>query len=126
MIESLRNNSLEASLVKSKLYGNMAWCLLQEPGISDDTLKLASEYSKNALDAVEASIDSNEKQAYIARALTLIASCYVKAGSAVTAEGLLQTSIETRGADPLTNLAHISALETYASLCNQWDKRKVD
>lgn len=68
----------------------------------------------------------------LARALSLAASCYAKSGSAVTAQGLFQTSIDVLESSqgnypwPLTALDARTTLLGYADLCRQWEKRDTD
>jgi hypothetical protein len=68
----------------------------------------------------------------LARALTLAASCYAKSGSAVTAQGLFQSSIDIlespqgRYPWPLTALDARTTFLGYAELCKQWEKRETD
>jgi hypothetical protein len=63
----------------------------------------------------------------LGRALSLAASCYLRTGSAVTAEGLFQTAVEKAGGtDPLSKIAHHEAYQNYSELCRQWENRHSD
>ena len=81
-----------------------------------------------------------------ARALGLVAQCYAMAGAAVTAEGLFQSALDASSSYPIgqslspkdTNGRGVSLSSPnlgliardvrlwYATLCNNWDKRKGD
>lgn len=109
----------------------MAWTLLeQEKG----ELKLASEYSSSALShaekLLEQGVSEQKYRAALGRSLRLVASCYAKADSALTAEGLFQSSIDSLGQacdrEPLALLDLRDAYENYATLLHQWDKRSRD
>lgn len=115
--------------LRGRIYNNMAMTLLlEELDDDDDMLQLASEYARDALSIYEKSktLPESEKQAGLGRALSLVASCYVIADAAVTAEGLFQTAIDTKGVDPLTTIARREAYHNYSELCNKWDKRDAD
>ena len=76
------------------------------------------------------------------RALGLVASCYARAGLAVTAEGLLQSAMDLckqnnansndgHGMNivnqcPMAQIDSRSIFLYYASLCSNWDKREPD
>ena len=138
---------------------NMAHVLLQKNRKDDndttddqDSLQLASEYSKEALSLIESLssntnnnddhdtttmtianssgvVDSGTNKMALHRALCVVAMCYHKAGSAVTSEGLFQTITEDN-ASPLQNPLHMltirEALAEYAGLCRNWEKRSGD
>ena len=116
------------NLIRTHLYCNMAWTLLQQ----DDELKLASEYSSNALFFAEKLQNQVSEQNFnwaLGRSLRLVALCYARAESALTAEGLFQTaidSLEKASKDPLSRLDLRDAREDYATLLHQWDKRSHD
>lgn len=121
-------------------YSNMTWTLLYSSSyvskdtkpLKESTLKTASEYAGSALKI--ANILSNDNienvtaQNALGRALTLVASCYSRAGSAITAEGLLQTAMEKLKQDPnpLYTLDARSAHIAYFKLCSNWEKRSAD
>jgi tetratricopeptide (TPR) repeat protein len=115
-------------LLKARIYCNLAHTLLIEDYGDEDMLKLASEYSREALGIYEKStqLADMEKQGGLGRALNLVASCYVHADAAVTAEGLFQSAIDMPGVDPLTRIARREVYRSYAELCRKWDKRQAD
>jgi len=126
--------------------------------LTEDDLKTASEHASKALTlcdgiindaaaaaAVTAAADadgdgsSSEQQLREAmrslsgRALHLVADCYGRAGSAVTAEGLLQSALELLDDDryetmagPLALLERREVYRTYAALMDNWDRRSRD
>lgn len=116
------------ALLEGRIYNNMATTLLLDDDDDEHLLKLASEYSRNAIRIYESAttLSESEKRSGLARALALAANCYVRADSAVTAEGLFQTAIETTGVDPLTKITQREAFASYSDLCSKWDKRAVD
>jgi tetratricopeptide (TPR) repeat protein len=116
------------ALLKGRIYNNMASTLLLDEYDDGNMLKLASEYSREALRIYETAttLTATETRAGLGRALSLAASCYVRADSAVTAEGLFQTAIETTGVDPLTKIVQRETFRSYSELCRKWDKRHVD
>jgi hypothetical protein len=71
-------------------------------------------------------------QQELARALRLAAACYAKSGSAVTAQGLFQSSIDIlesphgRYPWPLSGIDAQTAVLGYAELCKNWEKRDTD
>ncbi len=135
----------------ARLYCNMAWAIIFTPSyisnelkaqpIKEDQLKIASEYSSLSLklcDEVVALCTDNGMtdmetsfRPLMGRALGLVASCYARAGSAVTAEGLLQSAMGSLNMDkknecPLTYIDSRSVLLYYSSLCSNWEKREAD
>ncbi len=116
--------------------------------LKEDELKIASEYSGLALklydEIIELGIQNGlghyeELKPVMGRALGLVAACYAKAGSAVTAEGLLQSAMDLYKVDdidyskqqqqqlcPISQLDARSIYLTYASLCRNWEKRDAD
>lgn len=116
------------SLLKGRIYNNMASTLLLDEFDDGNMLKLASEYSREAIRIYETAttLTATEMKLGLGRALSLAACCYVRADSAVTAEGLFQTAIETTGVDPLTKLVQRETFRSYSQLCRKWDKRHVD
>ena len=116
-------------LLRGRIYNNMATTLLLEEHEDDDEmLKLASEYSRDALKTYEtgATLSETEKRNGLGLALGLVASCYVRADAAVTAEGLFQTAIDTSGVEPMTKIAQREAYRSYSALCAKWDNRQAD
>lgn len=107
----------------------MAWTLLQK----EHALKQASEYSSTALSFAEKLQNQVSQPTYhhaLGRSLRLVASCYAQADSALTAEGLFQSAIDSLKlasiSDPLACLDLRDAHEDYATLLHQWDKRSGD
>lgn len=117
-----------ANTLRTHLYCNMAWTLLQQ----EDELKLASEHSSTALSFAEKLQNEVSEQDYhraLGRSLRLVASCYARADSALTAEGLFHSafdSLQKASRDPLALLDLRDAHKDYAVLLHQWDKRSRD
>lgn len=122
---------------KARVYCNMAWGLLfsseyivqkeksKSYGLKEDSLKLASEYAGNALKIFNTSPDKNED---IGRCLNMVASCYARAGSAVTTEGLLKSAMDIfkDSTNPLRVIDARSTFLYYSKLCSNWEKRQAD
>lgn len=117
-----------ADFIRAQLYCNMAWTLLP----LEDELKLASEYSSTALSIVEklqGKLSEREYCRALGRSLRLVASCYAQADSALTAEGLFQSAIDSlkkASKNPLSRLDLRDTHDGYAKLLHQWDKRSRD
>jgi hypothetical protein len=117
-----------ADFIRSQLYCSMAWTLLQ----LDDELKLASEYSSTALsiaEKLEGKLCETDYRRALGRSLRLVASCYAQADSAVTAEGLFQSAIDSLKKASKNSLSQLDLRDThdgYARLLHQWDKRSRD
>ena len=117
--------------------------------LTEEDLKTASEHASTALKLCDGIINdaaaaddgdgSSEQQVREAmrslsgRALHLVADCYGRAGSAVTAEGLLQSSLELLDDDrheakagPLALIERREVYRTYAALLDNWDRRGRD
>mmetsp|Transcript_2474 Transcript_2474/g.3646 ORF Transcript_2474/g.3646 Transcript_2474/m.3646 type:complete len:464 (-) Transcript_2474:37-1428(-) len=114
------------------IYSNMAQILLDGEPQNDSDLKLASEYSREAMlifeqKAIDINLTELERQNGLSRALTLVALCYVRANSAVMAEGLYQAAIDKYvSTDPFIKMAHRDSLSRYSDLCKKWEKREAD
>ena len=119
---------------KARTYANMTWALLfsdayastGKSSVNEETLKLASEYAGLAL-KINDEIENADQN--LGRILTLVASCYARAGSAVTAEGLFQSSmdiLEENTLNPFITLDARSAYLNYSNLCKNWEKRSAD
>jgi hypothetical protein len=114
--------------IRSQLYCNMAWTLLQ----LDDELKLASEYSSTALsiaEKLEGKLTERDYHRALGRSLRLAAACYAQADSAIVAEGLFQSAIDSlkkASKNSLSQLDLRDAHNGYAGLLRQWDKRSRD
>ena len=122
---------------------------VQQQPLKEDELKIASEYAGSALklyDEIMVIVDGTNNETTLkpimGRALGLVASCYARAGSAVTAEGLLQSafdlykkgdnndsqSIHSQNQNdcPMYQIDSRSIFFYYSSLCRNWDKRSAD
>jgi hypothetical protein len=117
-----------ADVIRSQLYCNLAWTLLQDEG----ELKLASEYSTMALsilEKLEGKLSEGDYRRTLGRSLRLVASCYAKADLAIAAEGLFQSAIDSLRKASKSPLAQLDLRDThdeYAKLLRQWDKRSRD
>ena len=116
--------------VRARVYGNMTWAILFSSNYSgnskvkEEDLKLASEYSGKALKINDEISNADQS---LSRILCLVASCYARAGSAVTAEGLFQSAIDSCNTDsPVSNIDARSVMVNYSKLCDDWDKREAD
>lgn len=121
------NEILAASYtIEANIQANLAWGVLNYEEDRPDRVTKASEYAKKALVFYDAdSIIGKEGLSWV---LSIVASCYHKAGSAVTAEGLFQSAISKKDLpnDTLTMLQLRDAYLNYAKLCMQWEKREKD
>ena len=123
--------------LEGRLHSNIAYAILEIAGRHQDHISKASEHARDALQALE-QIRSSPDAAKLpdegwARALSLVAQCYHRAGHAVTAEGLLQSALdETHAAQsssvlsPSLILERQAAYQAYAALCKDWEKRQGD
>jgi hypothetical protein len=112
--------------IEASIQANLAWGVLNYEDDRSDRLKKASEYAKTALSFYDAEgIIGKEGLPWV---LSVIASCYHEAGSAVTAEGLFQSAINKNGlpVDTLTMLQLRDAYKQYAKLCTEWENREND
>lgn len=122
------SDAATADLIRAHLYCNMAWTAL----LQEDQVKLASDYSSSALSFAEKlqnRVSDLEYHHALGRSLDLVACCYARVDSALTAEGLFQSaidSLEKASKDPLAKLSLRDAHNDYASLLRQWDKRSRD
>ncbi len=131
------------SFHRALAYSNMAWTILfassymnKELGsekLSEEDLRLASTYAGEALKIHDAMIKNNSEglgNEYhsMGRALSLVASCYARTGSAVTAEGLLHSAMDYCGtsSNPLCILDSRSSVLNYSQLCSKWENRGAD
>lgn len=152
------NNSTDITISTAKyLKANLECCVAQsilfptgdenEGGAAKDLpteqLTVASHSCRDALfmmDELKAASDgdgTHEQQhplssvdAPMGQALSLVASCYTMAGSAVTAQGLFQSALDklaiesTTECHPYSLLWHRDALTRYADLCQNWENRE--
>ena len=132
--------------------------------LSESELHLASEHSGKALsiydswaatytntctgdEELKGAIPVKLKRS-IGRALSIVASCYARAGSLVTAEGLFQSALDSllagsslprsltiddreeillrKDLDPITQVNTQMCLLEYARLCQSWERRESD
>ena len=128
ILDSLTFQTTFANTIRIRLLLNLA--IIQLNDETDDSLKTASENAKSALrlSEDEHGMDPREHQFLLGRSLSVVASCFVRADSAVIAEGLFQSSLSAlkKGVGPLNQLALKETYHKYASLCHKWDKRKSD
>lgn len=103
-------------------------------------LAKASEYAKKALsvyDPTDEGINNNDddpdllliQKEGLPRVLSVVAACYKKAESAVTAEGLYQSASDAKSVlypGTTTRLQLRDALRGYSDLCRDWDRREAD
>lgn len=128
------SKSLEASI-----QSNLAWGVLNYEDDRSDRLSKASEYAKKALAVYDVSSDDDDgagnpnlllvQKEGLPRVLSIVASCYKEAESAVTAEGLFQSATDRKSLlypSTLTLLELKDAYMEYADLCQQWDRREAD
>ena len=134
-----RDQMIFLKTARARVYCNMTWAILFNPSyansshahvnLKEDSLKLSSEYAGLALKATDETGTGNGN---LGRVLGLVASCYGKAGSAVTSEGLLQSAMDasdlnmTGKNNPLSAIDARSALVYYSKLCDNWEKRGGD
>ena len=119
------------ALLEARLHTCMAWGMANMPhfdGYVDDASEYASKalavYDKNPALQEDGNQRSNKEG--LTTTLSILATCYHKSGSAVTAEGLLQTAIDQPLHSPLQRLELRNALTCYAELCRDWDKRESE
>jgi tetratricopeptide (TPR) repeat protein len=112
--------------LKASIQANLGWGVLNYEQDRSDRLKKASGYAGDALAIYDA--DGILGAEGMCRVLSVIASCYHQAGSAVTAEGLFQSATDRKKlpTGPLPLLELRDACSLYAGLCKQWDKREGD
>jgi len=135
------SNHYEAEMVTARLHCNLAWIYLfhgddvaEGKKTTEKDLKVASHHARTALELVPITPNtgSAQKQQAMRRALGLVAECYARAGSAVTAEGLFQSAIErvlpgpNERAPPHAIIDARNVHMAYSQLCDNWDKRQGD
>mmetsp|Transcript_46926 Transcript_46926/g.114459 ORF Transcript_46926/g.114459 Transcript_46926/m.114459 type:complete len:484 (+) Transcript_46926:73-1524(+) len=128
-----------SKMLEATIQANLAWGVLTYEDDRSDRLSKASEYAKKALavyDPTEVNGDDNNKSEDsllliqgegLPRVLTVVASCYKEAESAVTAEGLFQSASDRKNLvhpSTLTKLQLKDALMRYSDLCHEWEKRE--
>ncbi|KAG7351037.1 hypothetical protein IV203_010397 [Nitzschia inconspicua] len=114
--------------LQANIQSNLAWGVLNYEQDRSDYLSKASDYAKKALSVYDDQNGALGKEG-LSHVLTVVASCYFKAESAVTAEGLFQSAIDRKGNEGSGTgklLQLKEAYHQYASLCRQWEKREGD
>lgn len=119
------------ALLEARLHTCMAWGMMNMPhfdGYVDDASEFASKalavYDKNP--ALQENGKNRPNKEGLTTTLSILATCYHKSGSAVTAEGLFQTALDQPLHSPLQRLELRNALTCYAELCREWDKRESE
>jgi hypothetical protein len=138
VLQRIKKPSAAKTYLHAALTTNIAWGMLQM-GTYPNHIDKASELASEALTAYDPSTGgagAAQVQVGYPRTLTMMATCYHKSGGAVTAEGLFQTAIasakiskpqkQQHHLDALTKVQHRDALQGYANLCNDWDRRESD
>lgn len=117
---------MASNTLQANMQSNLAWGVLNYETDRSDSLKKASDYAKKALSAHNA--EAGKRIAGLRRVLSIVATCYQKAGNAVTAEGLFQSATDKKKLlpGPAALLEVQDALLGYADLCRQWEKREGD
>lgn len=123
---SSKNKTLHMA-IEARLRSNMAWALLQMKG-AGDRVDQASEFAGDALKIYDS--EGMSFREGFGRTLALVATCYHKTSSAVTAEGLFQSSLGENEdlllINPLAKLDIRDSIRGYADLCRDWDRREAD
>jgi len=117
-----------SKLLQATIQADLAWGVLNYEHDRSDRLSKASEYAKLALEAVGPAGSTNDDEEGFRRVLSVVASCYQQAGSAVTAEGLFQSATNRKNLPPgpLPLLELQDAILGYSKLCSDWEKREGD
>ena len=138
-----------ADIIRSRLHSNIAMSLLgvTMPGdktkIGEEDLKIASENASQSLKLLDGVIERSSSvgddtmrealRIVSGRSLHLVADCYARGGSAVTAEGLYQSALDLLNDEkhhnhggPLALIENREVYNSYALLCANWEKRSRD
>ena len=139
--------SLLCSMSQSILFPIGAENKLSAKDVPKKQLTVASQSCRDALQILD-ELNSTQTEhhsdhphvqqfdALVGQALSLVASCYTIAGSAVTAQGLFQSALDkySESSDnflfknidynPYSLMWYRDTLGRYASLCQQWEKRE--
>jgi hypothetical protein len=111
--------------IQAQLHTQMAWGILHMED-EKDNIKRASEFAGDALKIYDRHGGRHEEGKR--RTLGIIGSCLHRTSSAVTAEGIYKSAIDSKG-------VHLDVLETvqlreciflYAKLCQEWENRERD
>jgi hypothetical protein len=115
-----------SKFLQASIQANLAWGVLNYEQDRSDRLSKASDYAKKALSVYDTENVLGKEG--IPRVLSVLASCYHQADSAVTAEGLFQSAIDRKGLLVGTSalLQLQDAYLQYAELCRRWEKREGD
>ena len=155
LIKNASSSNHAASLLEARLQSSMALTLLSKSStaaavignnaageassqsslfrrnaaMDEADLSRASELASAALKVYDH--PDNPIKEGLGRTLGLVATCYHRAGQAVTAEGLFQSAISSsfdkhHDANPLAKLETIGTLQAYADLLRDWDRREGD
>jgi hypothetical protein len=118
--------SKASKFLQAEIQADLAWGVLNYENDRSDRLEKASEYAKQALDALGHGGTTDEEG--FRRVLSVVAACYQEAGSAITAEGLFQSATDRKRfpPGPLPLLELQDALLGYSKLCANWEKRESD
>ena len=142
-LSELRRLSVRATdprkiALETLLLTNMARTLLDKPKEFDpNALSRAAELAAESLklyDTTQADATTTGELPWregFAGTLAVVAACYHRSGSAVTAEGLLQTAVSdptlsSHNALPPQLLERAACYQRYADLCRDWEKRESD
>eukprot|EP00978_Attheya_sp_CCMP212_P010175 scaffold24444_cov48-Attheya_sp.AAC.1 len=147
--ENDNSDHYKAEMVTARLHCNLAWIYLFHGDVvegkktTETDLKDASHHARTALELETITPTNNagssssmqvaaQQQQAMRRALGLVAECYARAGSAVTAEGLFQSAVErvlpglNERAPPHAIIDARNVHMAYSQLCDNWDKRQGD
>lgn len=119
------NDKTLLAALEARLQANMAWGLLQMKR-EKDNVKRASEFAGKALDIYDKK--AGDLKEGFGRTLALVATCYHKSSSAVTAEGLFQSAVDSKlsRVTPSEKLELRDSYLAYSDLCRDWDRRAAD
>jgi len=138
-----------ADIIRSRLHANIAMSLLiaamlgDKSKIGEEDLKIASENASQSLKLLDGIIEQSSSvgddttrealRVVSGRSLRLVADCYARGGSAVTAEGLYQSASDLLNDEkhenhggPLALIERREVYNSYATLCANWEKRSRD
>ena len=113
------------TILQARLQTNMAWGMLQMTR-ERDHIQRASEFANEALPLYDKLKRETMNKEGLGRTLSLLATCYHKSDSAVTAQGLFQSAVDQLANSPLQKLERRDAFIRYADLCRDWEKRDRD
>jgi hypothetical protein len=117
-----------SQFMQANFQSNIAWGVLNYEQDRSDRLSKASDFAKKALLVYDDPNAVLGKEG-LSHVLSVVASCYFHAESAVTAEGLFQSAIDRKGdllGGTLRMLQLKEAYLQYSELCKNWEKREGD